>query len=160
MKTIYKVAIASAIALSLTGCAESSAPTPAAAAKLDLTPAAAAKLDQKEVCNVDKLGIAKVIANAKMYNDIAIKEGVEYRRLNVNNRDLIKAVEEGISKGAKEVNPLHFKSKPNKVKKSKTKLEINYAAHRACAFGLNALQNKHEGKSTWRLAVPGDGFKL
>lgn len=160
MKTIYKVAIASAIALSLTGCAESSAPTPGKAAKLDLTPATAAKLDQKEVCNVDKLGIAKVIANAKMYNDVAIKEGVEYRRLNVNNRDLIKAVEEGIAKGAKEVNPVHFKSKPKKVKKSKTKLEINYAAHRACAFGLSALQNKHEGKSTWRKAVPGDGYKF
>ena len=151
MKKLYSLTIAAALGLSFAGCTAGNGP---------ITPMSATKVDVKEVCSVEKNGIDSVLASAKVYNAAAKKHGVEFRRLNVNNRDLIKAVEEGISKGAKEVNPLHFKSKPNKVKKSKTKLEINYAAHRACAFGLNALQNKHEGKSTWRLAVPGDGFKL
>lgn len=150
MKKIYSLAITSIVAFSLAGCMGGSG---------SVTPSGAVKLDQREVCNVSKLGIEAVLANAKMYNSAAKKEGVEFRRLNVNNSDLIAAVEEGIKTGAKTVNPVHFKSKPNKIKKSKTKLEINYAAHRACTFGLSALQQKHEGKSTWRLAVPGDGYK-
>lgn len=119
-----------------------------------ITPAEAYKLDERNVCNVEKLGIKKVIENAKMYNDAAIAEKVEYRRLDVNNADLIIAVEEAIKSGAKEVNPKDFKGK-----ESKTKLDTNYAAWRACAFGLNALQSKEEAKSTWRAGVPGDGYK-
>lgn len=113
-----------------------------------------AKIDVKEVCSVEKNGIAKVIANAKEYNDLAKKENVEFRRLGVNNTDLILSVEAAIASGAKEVNPLDLKGKP-----SSTKLETNYAAWRACAFGLSALQYKQEAKSTWRDAVPGDGYK-
>ena len=158
MKSIFSITIASAIAFSLAGCTANLAPSKSK--MTGITPEQAYKLDEKEVCSIDKLGIEKVIANAKLYNDAAIKEKVEYRRLNVNNRDLIKAVEEGLAKGLKEVNPMHFKSKPDKIKRSKTKLEINYAAHRACAFGLNALQNKYEAKSTWRKAIPGDGYKF
>jgi len=145
MKKIYTLAITSIVAFSLAGCMGGSD---------SLTPVAATKMDQKEVCNVDKLGIDTVLANAKMYNAAAIKEEVEFRRLDINNRDLIIAVEEGLKSGAKEVSPLNFKGKANK-----TKFKIEYAAHRACTFGLNALQQKHEGKSAWRLAVPGDGFK-
>lgn len=146
MRATNIIAVATAVTLSLTGCVASTSSS--------LTPAEASKMDQHDVCSVEKHGIKKVIANAKMYNDAAIKEKVEYRRLNVNNRDLIAAVEEGMKSGAKEVNPMHFKGK----KRSKTKLEINYAAWRACTFGLNALQSKHEAKSTWRAGVPGDGY--
>lgn len=159
MRKLYTTVIASAVALSLAGCTGGASNPAPKHGHHALTLEKAATYDEKEKCNVEKYGIEKVIAHAKKYNDLAIKEGVEYRRLNVNNRDLIKAVEEAIASGAKEVNPLHFKSKPNKVKKSKTKLETNYAAWRACTFGLNALQNKQEAKSTWRAAVPGDGYK-
>lgn len=124
-----------------------------------LTPEKSVKLDVKEVCNVEKLGIKKVLTNAKKFNKSAIKEGVEFRRLNVNNSDLILSVDEALKTGSKEVNPLHFKSKPNKIKRSKTKLAVDYAAWRACSFGLRALQQKEEAKTTWRLSVPGDGFK-
>lgn len=120
-----------------------------------VTPEKSVKIDVKEVCNIEKNGIQKVLDNAKKYNMSAIKEGVEFRRLNVNNSDLIISVDEALKSGAKEVNPMHFKGK----KRSKTKLEVNYAAWRACSFGLRALQQKQEAKSTWRLAVPGDGFK-
>jgi hypothetical protein len=150
MKRIYGIAMASALSLSLAGCAGGTS---------GLSPEKASKLDQRDVCNVEKHGIEKVLANAKVYNAAAIKEGVEFRRLNVNNSDLILSVEEALAKGAKEVNPLHFKSKPKKVKRSKTKLPVDYAAWRACTFGLAALQQKHESETTWRLAVPGDGFK-
>jgi hypothetical protein len=68
---------------------------------------------------------------------------------------MIVAVEEGLKSKAKTVEPKNFKGKP-----SKQKFEIGYLAERACKFGLSALQQKYEGKSTWRLAVPGDGFKF
>jgi len=112
-------------------------------------------MDVKKECNVKANGIAKVIANAKMYNEKAKKAGLEFRRLNVNNSDLIISVEEAIKTGAKEVNPMHFKGK----KKSKTKLETAYAASRACHFAITALTQAEEAKNTWRLAVPGDGYK-
>jgi PBP1b-binding outer membrane lipoprotein LpoB len=145
MKKIYSLAITSIVAFSLAGCMGGSN---------SLTPAASVKLDQREVCNVSKLGIETVLANAKVYNAAAIKEKVEFRRLCVNNSDLIIAVEEGLKAKATTVTPNDFKKKP-----TKDKFPIEYAAHRACTFGLSALQQKHEGKSTWRLAVPGDGYK-
>jgi hypothetical protein len=146
MKKIYSLAVTSAIALSLAGCTAGSSSS--------LTPAAATKIDQKDVCSVEKHGIATVLANAKLYNEAAIKEKVEYRKQGVNNSDLIIAVEEAIKTGAKEVNPKAFDGKA-----SKTKIATDYAATRACTFGLNALQQKHTSKSTWRAAVPGDGYK-
>ncbi len=112
------------------------------------------KIDVEKVCDIKANGIKKVINSAKKYNAIAIKRGLEFRRLKVNNTDLIISVEEGIKSKAKMVNPKNFKGK-----KSKTKLEINFAAHRACKFAIRPLQQAEEAKSTWRLAVPGDGYK-
>lgn len=112
-------------------------------------------IDEKAMCDLKANGIEKVIATAKKYNEEAKAKGLEFRRLNVNNSDLIIAVEEAIKTGAKEVNPMHFKGK----KKSKTKLETSYAAQRACKFAIAALNQSEEGKKTWRLAVPGDGYK-
>lgn len=112
-------------------------------------------MDVKKDCDVKANGIKKVIETAKKYNAQAKKQGLEFRRLNVNNSDLIKSVEEAIKTGAKEVNPMHFKGK----KRSKTKLETNYAASRACHFAITALTQAKEAKTTWRLAVPGDGYK-
>jgi hypothetical protein len=153
MKKFYTMTVAAGLALTMAGCAAGNSAAPAVTMK------DAATADVKKMCDVKANGIENVIATAKAYNALAKKEGVEFRRLNVNNSALIAAVEEGIKNGSKTVNPLHFKSKPKKVKKSKTKLEINYAAWRACSFGIRAVQQKVEADSTWRLAVPGDGFK-
>lgn len=112
------------------------------------------KIDVEKECNVTTNGIEKVVATAKKYNDIAIKDGLEFRRLSVNNSGLIASVEDAIKTKAKEVNPKDFKGKA-----SKTKLETNFAAHRSCKFAIRALQQAEEAKSTWRLAVPGDGYK-
>jgi len=128
--------------------------TIAATAAMTLTTSLYA-MDGKKDCDVKVNGIEKVIATANVYNDLAKKKGLEFRRLNVNNTDLIKSVEEAIKTGAKEVNPMHFKGK----KKSKTKLETNYAAERACKFAIAALTQAKEAETSWRLAVPGDGYK-
>ena len=128
--------------------------TIAATAALTLTTSLHA-MDEKKDCDVKANGIEKVIATANVYNEMAKKQGLEFRRLNVNNSDLIKSVEEAIKTGAKEVNPMHFKGK----KKSKTKLETTYAAERACRFAIAALTQAKEAKTTWKLAVPGDGYK-
>jgi len=151
MKKLYTLAITSAIALSLAGCAGGSN---------GLSPADAAKMDPNNVCNITKDNtLETVLANAKAYNAAAIKEKVEFRRLNVNNSSLINSIDEALAAGKTQVNPVHYKSKPEKIKRSKTKLEINYATERACKFGLAALTQKHEANATYRLAIPGDGFK-
>lgn len=152
MKKVYNITIATGLALTMAGCAAGNSATA-------VTMQDAAKADVKKMCDVKTNGIKNVIATAKAYNTLAIKEGVEFRRLNVNNSALITSVEEGIKSGAKVVNPLHFKSKPKKIKKSKTKLKIDYAAWRACSFAVRAVQQKVEAQTEWRLAVPGDGFK-
>ena len=150
MKKLYSIALASGLVLSFSGCV---------GGNTNITPASAAKVDVKNICSIEKHGIAGVLANAKTYNAAAKKEGVEFRRLNVNNSALIASVEEALKTGAKTVNPLHHKSKAKKIKKSKTKLKTDYAAWRACSFAVRGLQQKHEAESTWRLAVPGDGYK-
>lgn len=127
--------------------------TVAATAALTLTTSLHA-MNEKVDCDVKANGIVQVIATANVYNEQAKKKGLEFRRLNVNNSDLIIAVEEAIKTGAKEVNPKTFKGK-----KSKTVLETNYAAQRACKFAISALTQAQEAKLSWRLAVPGDGFK-
>ncbi|XPV70107.1 MAG: hypothetical protein ACNI25_05915 [Halarcobacter sp.] len=127
-----------------TGCVASSEPSIETATKLDLN----------KVCSVKVSGIQSVINTAKEYNVIAQKEGLEYRRLGVNNSALISSVEDAIKTGAKEVNPLDFKGKT-----SKTKLPTDFGAERACRFAITALTQSVEGKETWRLSVPGDGYK-
>lgn len=116
--------------------------------------ATATKLDLNTVCSVEKSGIKSVLETATTYNAIAQAKGLEFRRLGVNNSGLIASVEEAIKTGAEEVNPKDFKGKV-----SKTKLETNFAAERACRFAVVALIQSVEAKSTWRNAVPGDGFK-
>ncbi|RXJ70173.1 hypothetical protein CRV08_01000 [Halarcobacter ebronensis] len=144
MKKLLNLSLATVAAFSLTACVSSSTPSIESAVKEDL----------KTVCSVEKSGIENVIATAKQYNEVAKAKHLEFRRLDVNNSDLIISVEEAIKTGAKEVNPNDFKGKP-----SKTKLATDYAAERACRFAISALIQADEGKKTWRLSVPGDGFK-
>lgn len=142
MKKLTTLIATASIAALISGC--TSQPSIANATKLDL----------EKVCSVEANGIKNVIKTAKEYNEIAIANGLEFRRLGVNNSGLIASVEEAIKTGAKEVNPKDFKGKD-----SKTKLETNFAAHRACKFAIVALEQSVEAKNTWRLSIPGDGFK-
>jgi len=114
-----------------------------------------AKLDVKDACNVEKVGAAKALEVAKKYNPEAIKLGVEFKRLGVKNREYIKALEESV-KAKKKETTVEYKAKGKKKTK---KFETNFLAERACKFAIRALQQVNEAKKTWRLAVPGDGFK-
>ena len=138
MKKLLNLTIAAGALFTLTACASTSPMLP----------------DTKSECSVSANGIEKVIASAVKYNAEAKAKGLEFRRLGVNNSGLIESVQEAIKTGAKEFNPKDFKGKP-----SKTKLETTYAAERACKFAISALTQAEEAKTTWRLAVPGDGYK-
>lgn len=145
MKKLLTVSLSAGIALALTGCTATSTPS---VSMMD-----AVKANEKAVCDVKANGIETVIATAKAYNAIAQKEGVEFRRLGINNSSAIAAVEEGIKSGAKTVNPVDVK------KKTKQKFDINFAAERACKFAISALKQKHEAETQYRDAIPGDGYK-
>jgi hypothetical protein len=145
MKKLLTVSLSAGIAIALSGCAGSSAPS---VSMMD-----AVKADERKTCDVKANGIENVISTAAAYNAIAIKEGVEFRRLGINNSSAIAAVQEGIKSGAKTVTPVDVKGK------KKQKFDINYAAERACKFALGALKQKHEAATQYRDAIPGDGYK-
>ena len=115
----------------------------------------AVKLDVKKVCDVKANGVEKVVGIAKKFNPEAVKLGVEFKRLGIKNREYIKALEAAIKSKSKETVIKYKKKGKEKTKKFPT----DYAAWRACTFAVRALQLHEEGKKTWRLAVPGDGFK-
>jgi len=145
MKKLLTMSLTAGIALALSGCTATNAPS--------VSMSDAVKANEKAVCDVKANGIETVIATAKAYNAIAKKEGVEFRRLGINNSSAITAVEEGIKSGAKTVKPLDVK------KKAKQEFDINFAAERACKFAIGALKQKHESATQYRDAIPGDGYK-
>jgi len=115
----------------------------------------AATLDVKKVCDVKANGIDAVLATATKYNAEAVRLGVEFKRLGVTNSNYIKTAVDAVKQKKTEL-VLEYKKK-GKVKKQK--LSTDYAAWRACSFAIRGLQQKVEAQTTWRLAVPGDGFK-
>jgi len=116
----------------------------------------AAKVDVKKVCDVKANGLESVLAVAEKYNPEAVKLGVEFKRLGIRNSVYIKGLKEAIKAKKPEVT-LHYKSKGKE--KSKT-FKTDYAAWRACHFAVRALQQVKEAQETYRLAIPGDGFKF
>lgn len=178
-KKLYSIAIATGLALALTGCANSGASLSTANTDKDKdgvmdisdqcpnTPlgtkvskdgckiyVSILDLSVKELCNVKKNGIDNVLATANKYNKIAKKHGVEYRRLGMTAQQYIDGAIKAVKTGAKKVVLLDKKAKP-----TKKSVSTQYAAWRGCAFAVSSLQLEEEGKSTWRAAVPGDGFK-
>jgi len=143
MKKIYNLTIASLLALAFAGCG-GGVMTP------DASPAL--KLDVKTTCNVKANGIEKVLATAKMYNPIAKKKEIEFHRFGVKASQYISKTEAAIKKGEKRVSLVGKKKKVYKM-------SVEKAASRACTFAIRALQVDHESQTSWRLAVPGDGFK-
>ena len=113
------------------------------------------KIDIKSACDVKKNGVEKVLALAKKYNPEAVKKGIEFKRLGVRNSVAIKAIEKALKDKKKEV-VVEVKKK-GKVKKQK--FPLDFAVTRACKFAIAALQYDEEAKKTYRLAIPGDGFK-
>ena len=150
MKKLISVTLSVATAtLFLSGCMASTAK----AKVMEKASSNISKLDIKNECNVEKRGAKKVLATASMYNEIAKKEGVEFKRLGMSASQYIKGTAKALATGSKTVDVL------NKKKKKTGTVTTEYAAWRSCSFAISALQQKEEAKSTWRLAIPGDGFK-
>ncbi|MBP9490934.1 MAG: hypothetical protein KBE77_05755 [Aliarcobacter sp.] len=111
------------------------------------------KLDVKKECNVEANGIEKVLATATKYNEIAVKNKVEFMRLGMKASQYIEAVDAALKTGAKNIDIVDDK------KKKTGEATIEFAAWRACAFAISALTQEEEGKTTWKLASPSDGYK-
>lgn len=110
------------------------------------------KLDEKKECSVTANGVEKVIATAAKYNAIAVEKKIEFMRLGMKNSQYIEAVEAAVKSGAKNIDII------DKAKKKTGEMTVEAAADRACRFAIGALAQYSEAKTTWRLAVPGDGY--
>jgi PBP1b-binding outer membrane lipoprotein LpoB len=151
MKKLYSITLATGIALALSGCASDNANV-STTTKATLAPASS--LNLKEVCSIQKNGIDKVLETANTYNAIAIKDGVDFRRLGMTTQQYIDDAKSAVKAGDKKV-----ALRNKKGKKTKKFVTTNYAAWRGCVFAISALQLESDAKKTWRDAVPGDGFK-
>ena len=120
------------------------------------TLADAAKIDVATVCDVKANGINGVLKTAAEYNALARKLGVEFKRKGITTSQYITDTETAAKAKAREVTQKY--KKKGKVKKHT--FALNYAAWRACHFAVRAVQQVNEAEKTWRLAVPGDGFKF
>jgi len=112
-----------------------------------------ADLKVKNVCNVENMGVKSVLASATKYNVLAIQNDLEFMRLGMRNSQYISAINAALKSGDTNITIL------NKKKKKTGSVSLEYATWRACAFAISSLQQAQEAKTTWRLAVPGDGYK-
>lgn len=113
----------------------------------------ATKVDVKDVCDVKKQGINKVLETAIVYNKEAKAQDLEFMRLGMKTSQYISGVQEALKSDSKSVDIV------DKKKKKTGSVSIEYAAWRACSFAIRPLQQAKEAETTWRLAVPGDGYK-
>jgi len=143
MKKLYSVLAATGLALALSGCGSNPVSTPSND-----------NLDEKKLCNIKVNGIDNVLATGVKYNKVAKAHGVEFKRLGMTNTQYIVGSQEAIKTGATKVVLLNKKGKA-----TKNSVTVSYAVERACKFAVSALTQEIEGKTTWRAAVPGDGFK-
>jgi hypothetical protein len=164
MKKLLNITLLAGLTLAVSGCADNAkVDDMAGKAKAEATKSVAAaaapsindvkSMNVNEVCSVEKQGLAKVMATAKLYNAVAKKEVVEFKRLGTTASQYITLTEEAIASKAKNVDIYEFK-KGKKTKKTAT-LTVDYAAWRSCSFAIAALQQKLEAKDTWQAGVPG-----
>ena len=69
------------------------------------------KLDVKKECNVEVNGVEKVLATATKYNEIAIKNKVEFMRFGMKTSQYIEAVDAALKSGAKTIEIVDDKKK-------------------------------------------------
>ncbi len=119
----------------------------------NLTASEISKLDVKKECNVEANGVEKVIATAAKYNEIAVKNNVEFMRLGMKTSKYIEVVNNSLKSGSKTIDILD-----NKDKKT-GEATIEFGAWRACSFALNALIQEERAKKEWKLASPSDSYK-
>jgi hypothetical protein len=158
MKKLIGLTLASGLTLLLTGCTSGNTPKKEKIAELtalqiqDKIEKVAVQADVREVCNIDKNGLKMVLNIAKIFNPIAVKGNYEFMRFHVKTSGYISAVEKALKSGSKTT---YLIGKKKKIQKVDTK----FAAQRACIFAIRAVQEHISSKSTWRMSIPGDGFK-
>ena len=151
MKKIVTLAVASGLALILSGCGAANTPSPAANNSND--PYGVNGIDVSKACKISKdNSIETVLGYAQKFNPIAVKEGVEFMRFGMPASEYISQTENALKAGEKEI-VLLSKGKP-----TKDKVTVEYASERACKFAITSLVQKNEARTEWRLAVPGDGY--
>ena len=143
MKKLYSLTIATSLAFLLSGCLGSSSNMDTAASNVDV----------KNVCSVENNGIEKVLESATKYNAMAIKQHLEFMRLGMKASQYIDSAAAAVKSGAKTVDIVDKKGKKTGT------VSTEYAAWRGCSFALRALQQHEEAQTTWKLAIPGDGYK-
>lgn len=111
------------------------------------------KLDVKKDCNVGVNGIEKVLSTAAKYNEIAVKNKVEFMRLGMKASQYIEAVDNALKTGSKNIDIVDDK------KKKTGEATIEFAAWRACSFAISAVTQQEDGKKNWKLASLTDGYK-
>ena len=153
-KYIITAASLSLVAI-LSGCAGSSnSATPSTATKTNSNQKNdIMSLDVTKVCDASKVGVKSALAMAKKYNPIAVKKGLEFKRLGMKNSQYIKAIDGALKTGAKEITLLNKKGKP-----TKKKMNLVDASTRSCKFAIRALQQNVEAQTDYHYAVPGDKF--
>jgi len=161
MKKLYSILAAAGIVIALSGCAGNTVKTPEPINIQPLTLVqiqdeigkVALKIDVKEVCDIKKSSINDVLSIAEVFNNVSKLHGVEFKRLGMTTTEYIAGAKKAIESNSKTV-PL-----TNNTKATKNSVSVEYAVQRACKFAISALTQEEEGKTTWRAAVPGDGFK-
>jgi PBP1b-binding outer membrane lipoprotein LpoB len=177
MKKIYTLTLSTGLALALVGC---SASNEAAPAKSSAKASDTYTMDVAQVCDASTKGAQAVLDIAKTYNPIAKKQGLEFRRHGMDNSLLIEETQLAIDTKASEVKLLDDRKKktldgklkkegksakdmdPAEYKKgytTKVSMTVNDAATRACKFATAALIQQHEAETSYRLAIPGDGYQ-
>ncbi len=116
----------------------------------------AAKVDVEKACDIKAKGIETILKIAGDYNELAKKLGVEFKRKGVTTSGYIAGTTEAVKAKQKEVTLTYKK----KGKEKHHTFTVEYAAWRACHFAVRAVQQVNEAEKTWRLAVPGDGYKF
>ncbi|VAY87767.1 hypothetical protein MNB_ARC-1_75 [hydrothermal vent metagenome] len=142
MKSIYSITIAIALTVSF-GCISGNCK--------NLSSANISKVNVKKVCDVKKNGVKAVLAQAKLYNPIAVKHQVEFMRFGATASEYIRATSEAIKNNSSTANV--------KQKKKVVKMKLEYTAWRACTFSIRALQQENEANMHYKKAIPGDGYK-
>lgn len=150
MKNLFSVTIALVVGFSLVGCSELAKPSASSSQSVYKS---VMKLDVRTACNVKKNGVKKVLALAEMYNPTAVEDNIEFMRFGVTTSEYIDATKKAIKDGSNIVHLVDTKGK------KAGDVTVAFAAWRSCAFAISPLKQKVEAKSTWRLSVPGDGFK-
>ncbi len=120
---------------------------------INATASEISKLDVKKECNVEVNGVEKVLATATKYNEIAVKNQVEFMRLGMKASQYIEAVDAALKSGAKNIDIVDDK------KKKTSEATIEFASWRACSFAISALTQQEDAKKNWKLASLTDGYK-